>query len=432
MLITLVDVKSNSGSMNKDLAGGFGTASTFGNTPFLRFLTRVKKGKVNIPIMAFGYLSAILKERGYDVRLSRGELVEGTDVYIVSTSTVAHGAEMEFAQRAKGSGALVGFVGSMCSALPDMFLPMGDFVIRGEAENVLYGTGPEGLSGVVDSGFVEDLDNLPFPDWSIFEYDRFSYSIYLKDKPVFPILSSRGCPYPCGYYCPYPSMQGKRFRPRAPENVIEEIRYLVENYGARGLLFRDPVFTFDMDRAVLIAEGIIKNGFDVRWVCETSPAHLLRHEQLELMRRAGLRGINIGIESADPDVLKASKRAASPHEYIFELVGLCKELGIRVGAFYTIGNMADTKESIEKTIRFAKALNTPYAQFTIATPYPGTDFNNDVKDLISSGRWDEFDGYTPVFKHPALTCRELLGLKEKAMRSYYLRLKWLLEYLGII
>lgn len=209
MRMTLVDVKKRKGVINKDLAGGFGTTSAFGETPFLRFLSWIKKGSVNIPIMTLGYLSAILKAKGFDVRLSTGEMVEGTDVYLIYTSVIEHDSELEFSKMAKKSGALVGFVGASCSALPDIFLPHGDFVIRGEPEGAMQKGEPWNMKGVIDSDSIGDLDELPFPDWRIFDYNRFSYSIYLKNKPIFPILSSRGCPYLCGYYYPYPFYAGQ-------------------------------------------------------------------------------------------------------------------------------------------------------------------------------------------------------------------------------
>lgn len=226
-------------------------------------------------------------------------------------------------------------------------------------------------------------------------------------------------------------MQGRKFRVRTPENVVEEIKALIKNYGARGILFRDPIFTFDMERTTLIAEGIIKNSFDIQWVIETHPSHLNR-ELLKLMHRAGLKGVNIGIESSESNVLKACRRKDYPREGLFDLLSYCKDLRIKMGAFYIIGQISDTRESIKNTIKFAKRLNTDYAQFTICTPYPGTLFYDEIKSLIHSKKWDEFDGYTPVFNHPLLSSKELLDFKTKAMRSYYLRPKWLLSYIGVI
>ena len=430
MSVCLVDVKAQRGTVNKDLAGGFGTRSSFGTSLSLKIAAVLKKGMINIPVMSLGYLSSMLKEAGIDLHFSEGRVPDDADACIVYTSLVEHEAEIAFAGTARRAGCRVGFVGPMATALPDLFLEHGDFVIKGEPEAAAGKYSPEAWRGVVDAGLVADLDALPFPDWSIFDSKRFSYKIYLKKGPIFPVLTSRGCPHPCGYYCPYPFMQGGRIRSRTPENVILEIQSLLRDYGAKGILFRDPHFTFDRERTARIAELLISARYEIPWVCETHPAHL-DLELLRLMHRAGLRGLNLGIESADSAVLKACRRGDYSRDKISELVRLCRRLGIRTGAFYTIGQMDDTRESIEDTIKFAQFLNADYAQFTIATPYPGTAFYDEVKPLLTTDNWQEFDAYTPVFRHPFLTKQELLHLKEKAMFSYYFRPAWLLRYFGI-
>ena len=430
MNITLVDVRTMKAGENKDLAGGLGTLNKLGDSMFLRVLSRLKGDMINLPLMCLGYLTSVMRSGGNDVRLSRGETVEGTDVYLVYTSLIRHEDEMEFARRIRGGTAKVGFFGALCTVAPEMFLEHGDFVITGEAE----GLSPEifrNLAGRIDAGLVGDLDGLPFPDWSGFNYHDFRYSTYIKERPVFPVLSSRGCPNACGYYCPYPAVQGRKFRARSPENVLQEVKRLVMDYGAKGIMFRDPIFTLDMDRAALITERFIKSGLDISWACETSLVNL-DEGLIKIMKRSGLKGINLGIESSDPDVLKSLGRKSLPQKRIQEIVKLCRSLGIKIGAFYILGNMADTRESIEDTIRFSRSLNTDYAQFTIATTYPGTGFDKDMDGLKCFRDWQDLDACTPVFKHPSLSREQLISLKAKAMRSYYLRPRWLLSRLGAL
>lgn len=429
MNICLADVRTRSGAVNKDLAGGFGTASAFGTSLLMRGAARLKRGMVDLPIMSLGYLSAILASRGAEVTASRGALPPGADVCLVHASLVEHEAELAFADEARRAGARVGFVGPLATERPETFLAHGDFVVAGEPEQAAGTVDLATARGVVRSDRVADLDSLPFPDWSPFDHARFSYGIYLRRGPVFPVLSSRGCPLGCGYYCPYPSTQGKALRTRSPEAVVAEVGWLRRRFGAAGVVFRDPLFTLDRDRAARIAELLVDAGHGLPWACETHPAFLDR-ELLALMHRAGLRGISFGVESASPEVLRGGRRAGCSPEALAGLVASCRALGIRTGAFYVIGQLEDTRERIEATMALSRALDTDYAQFTIATPYPGTPFFGDLEPRLLGRSWRHFDAYTPVFRHPTLTADELLRLKERAMAGYYLRPAWLLRFLG--
>ena len=87
----------------------------------------------------------------------------------------------------------------------------------------------------------------------------------------------------------------------------------------------------------------------------------------------------------------------------------------------------DTKETIKNTINYAKKLNTHVAQFFISTPFPGTEFYEQVKDKIYAD-WESFDSFTPTFMHKNLTPTELLKLKESAYTQYYFRPGYLFKY----
>lgn len=429
MRITLVDVQTRKTAINKDLSGGFGTSSDFGNGLAGTLLKKMKKHGVRLPVLAFGYLAAILRQQGHDVRFSTGASVPGTDLYLIYASLVEHAAEIDCARRLKQEeGARIGFMGSLATARPELFRAVADLVITGEPEGLLADGGIITQSGVIRIEPLPDLDRLPFPDWDPFPYHQFSYAHYLPARPFFPILSSRGCPYSCGYYCPYPAFQGRQLRLRSVTNVVDEIEQLINKYQARSLLFRDPIFTLDKRRAGGIAEEIINRRLVIRWVCET---HLSRldPELIDIMFEAGLRGLNVGVESIDPEVLKGVKRKAYSLEHQETIIRYAEEKGIRVGAFYIFGNPGDTERSIQATIDYALGLNTSFAQFTISTPYPGTQFFEDLKDRLLTNRWEDFDIYTPTFAHPNFTPADLTELKQKAYSLYYFRWKWLRRYL---
>ena len=152
-------------------------------------------------------------------------------------------------------------------------------------------------------------------------------------------------------------------------------------------------------------------------------------ELLVALHKAGLRVINIGIESVREDILKKSGRLPIGIKHQEDIIDFCKKTGIKVIAFYILGLKDDTKESILETIRYAKKLNTYLAQFTISTPYPGTKFYDDMKSRITTKDYSLYDANHLVYRHDNLAEKEIYRLKERAFVSYYFRPMWIFEYI---
>lgn len=417
--------------INKDLAGGFGTATYFGDSILSRILTFSKKKTVSLPSLDLAYIASILKRNGNDVVYTDdiSKITNEAKLIIIRSSIVDYNSDIQASQILKdklGANVKIGFIGAFSSVKPELYLPYADFVLTGEGENYFFKHGKNNfdeLKGLINADMIRDLDELPFPLWELYDYAKFSYLPTLKGKPFFPILSSRGCSLSCAYYCPYPLMSGRTVRYRSVENVIEEIKYLKDKYSMKSLLFRDPIFTFDKKRAAFMAEEMMKSNIKVEWACETR-LDLLDEKLIDLLYSSGLRAFNVGIESSIENVLKASKRKTIERNYQERIIKYCHKKGIKVSAFYIFGLPEDNKESILKTIKYAKYLNTHIAQFTICTPYPATKFYADNKDLIFEKDWEKFDAYTPVFNSGKVSPDQLLKLKDYAYRSYYFRLKW--------
>lgn len=439
MKVLLFEIKARDSKkcVNKDLAGGMGTGTWIGKSWRAKFFEYVKKKSVVLPEITSAYLAAIFKNAGWEVeRVEVGRWLEVrvvvADLALVPSSIVDCFHEREVARVLKNRGLKVGVYGTFASALPDFFINDADFVIRGEAEAaaIKIVNQKELPSGVFEAGQVEDLDSLPFPDWSLFPLNKYSYSPALNKKPVTVMLASRGCPHTCSYYCAYPLLSGSQLRLRSVDNVIEEIKNLKDKYGIKAIDFRDALFICGKQRTRELAEKMISNNLKIIWSCETRLDQIDK-ELLDIMYRAGLRNINVGIESSNPEILKKSRRLPVLNDYQNEMVDYCHKLGVTVAAFYLIGLEDDTKESVLETIKYAKKLNTLVAQFAIVTPYPGTGFFEKLEkeNLIFSHNWEDYDEYTPVFKHKNLKAAELLKLKELAFTSYYFRPVYLLKHL---
>ena len=427
MKIALLEAFSSSRRyISKDTQGGFGTRTSVGNSIRARVLEIVKQKGVKIPIMSLGYISGIFRKYGHQVVVNK---VDDADLVIIPSSIVDYKHEIATARQIKDlTKAKVGFIGPFATVKPEIFLQMADFVIGGEPEAVATKIAEKNEipDGYIKGEIIENLDTIPFPNWDGFDINSYSYFPSIKVKPFLTIQSSRGCPLPCNYYCPYPLVQGKKLRKRSVNNVMEEILYLKNIYNVKGLMFRDPVFTLDKERTKEIARGI--KGLGIEWGCETH-IDFLDEELVRIMYESGLKTIEVGIESANKNLLKSIHRGGNYLNRREGVVRYCENLGIRISAFYILGLPEDTRESIGETIRYAKSLNTSAAQFTILTPYPGTEFFKEVEKDIATREWERFDGYTPVLNYKNISKDELLSLKERAFLEYYYRPGWLLKLL---
>jgi len=434
MRICLLDIQEHpDGYINRDLAGGYGSATRYGNSPFARTLSLIKRMGLRLPPLTLGYLAAIFHRAGHEVVFATNEVPRRRDLFIILSSIVGARSEMKKGDEIRReTDTPVCYVGTFASVRPDLYIEHGDSVIAGEPENaareIAKGEMPR---GIIKSSPVEHLDSLPFPFWDIFPIYEYSYAPVIMAKPFLTVSTSRGCPYPCFYYCPYTAAQGRRLRTRTIPGVMEELKELRRKYGIKGSFFRDPIFTIDRNRSLELADAIEMADLGIRWACET---HLetLDEALLSKLYDAGLRAINVGIEGASEDVLKRIKRTAVSATHAERIVRYCGRRGIHVSAFYILGSPDDTEENIKRTLRYAKHLNTDAAQFTISTPYPGTPYYEDMRDMIDVHDWEYYTGFYSVFRHPRITRGRLHQLKDHAYLSYYLRPKWLLHMIRTI
>lgn len=420
--------------VGKDQNAGYGANTYVGDSILARILTLAKKRKRRIPFLLLGYLASILQNNGHEVIIINGNEPPEVDLIVMPTSIVDCKNEVEFGKRIKRErkGTKVGLIGPFAGVKPEYYKDSYDFIISGEPEQIFMSiTDSKIPDGYVVSEPIKDLDSLPFPNWDLFPVDQFGYKPILLKKPMLPILSSRGCVYKCDY-CAY-RVYYSTYRKRSPQKVVEEIKYLKERYGIRAMIFRDPLFTGDPKRTKKIAELIIKEHLndDFEWACETR-LDLISEDAIDLYYDSGMRGLNVGIESFDPDIMKKAERISINVAHQNKIINHCHKKGIRVAAFYILGLEEDTEESIEKTIEYSKKLNTLVAQYSINTPLPGTPLFEKLIHKIYEKDWQKYSCLHPVFKHDNLSKKQLLKLKEKAWVSYYFRLGYFMKHLKTI
>jgi anaerobic magnesium-protoporphyrin IX monomethyl ester cyclase len=347
------------------------------------------------------------------------------DLILILTSIIDFSREIYFASKIKkeNSKVKVGFFGGMSAANPALYAENADFVVTGEIENALMNNHIGDFKGIIDGGFMSDLDQLPYPDWENVRKWKTQYGLFHRKKGrVLPILSSRGCPMSCSYYCTYPLVQGHKYRWRSAENVIAEIQFLQERYSISTLIFRDPIFTLRMERIEELCSLIIGNNIHIYWLCETHPRYLTQ-ELIKLMKKAGCVSIKLGIESGNLQVMNHSYRNSFDLDNQRQILRTCEENGISVLGFFILGYFDDHLESLQQTLEYAINLNPLGAQFSIATPYPGTPwYSTLVKENYNLDPiYENYTQYNLVYNHPKLTAKELENWKNKAYRKFYFR-----------
>lgn len=261
-----------------------------------------------------------------------------------------------------------------------------DFVLTGEGDliiaELLSGKSREGTAWLEEGALREapetllaDLDRLPILRRSLVPSHLYRYP-RLGDG-VATFQTSRGCPFSCGYYCPYPLVQGKKWRAMSAERVVRELKHLCEVDGLSKVFFRDATFTLDKQRATSICEGILELGLELTWWCETR-VDCLTEPLLELMSRAGCVGINIGVETGDDVMIRERARKNVGVQQVTALSRFCKKLGLKLHFLLLIGLPGETRASLLETLRLVDQLEPESLGVTTATPYPGTPMHEDA------------------------------------------------------
>jgi radical SAM superfamily enzyme YgiQ (UPF0313 family) len=430
MRVVIADLKGRGGFVNKDtVVGGYGSRFR-GFSWTTRWIERVRKLFQNVPSIHAGYIASILSKAGHEVTITQNELVEG-DIAFVLSSLVDYKHEIEWVQEAKKKyrGMRVGFFGAPATHMPELLQDHADFIIKGEPEQAAMRIAAGEIpSGTLASPAIDDLDSLPFPAWHLFPGGRHAVgrSIFASHHS-FPILSSRSCPEFCTY-CPHRITAP--YRARSAENVVAEIEAICKRFGETYFIFRDPLFTEERERAIGIAEGILRKNLKVKFECETRLDDLDK-DLLNLLHRAGLDTITFGVESMDPATLKRVGRRPIPPEHQRAIIEHCRDKGITTEGFYVLGFLTDTIESIRSTIDYSIDLGSNVALYKILTPFPGTPLFKHMKSLITETDWEKFDGYSPTFTHPNMTHSELQHLLGSAYCRFYIRASFAMHYFGI-
>lgn len=236
------------------------------------------------------------------------------------------------------------------------------------------------------------------------------------------IFTSRGCPFHC-IYCH--NIFGKRYRTRSPENVLAEIKTLIEKYSIRDFEIIDDSFNLDMKRAKEICDLIIRENLNIKISFPNAiRGDIMDEELLYKLKRAGTYLLTYAIETGSPRLQRFIKKNINLFQIKWAISQTVK-LGIFTHGFFILGFPTETKEEILKTIEFASQVDLHTATFFIANPYRGTELSRIARQMGKDVNID-FDNYSYAaanFNLSEVEDKEFFRLQRKAYRVFYLNMR---------
>lgn len=280
--------------------------------------------------------------------------------------------------------------------------------------------------------YITDLDTLPLPARHLMP----ALSAYhptpatYKKFPVGTMITSRGCPNRCSF-C-FRGVFGNSWRYRSPQNVVDEMEILITKFGAREIRIWDDTFNIFPKRVMAICRLIIKRGLKIPWTClgrvnQVDPA------MLKLMKKAGCWQISYGIEAGNDKVLASIDKGITK-QMVKAAIKMTYKEGISSLGFFILGLPGESEQTMTETIEFAKSLPLDAANFTIATPYPGTKLWDiaKVKGFLKDVSYEKLVVNLPEQPHfvpEGLTAEIVQKYEKKAYREFYRNPRFILRQL---
>lgn len=379
----------------------------------------------------------------------------GPDVVVLETSTPSVKADGAFAEKVKAGlpSVRIIVVGTHPAAVPEETLedmpavdaaccseyetPVAEYCAElqkggdGSAARGLVVRTAGGLRRTPAAPLIANLDDIPSP---VGVYKRFltpeHYYFAAAGYPGVMLMTGRGCPNRCSWCVLPQTMHGRRYRHFSPERVVADIEEVCEVFPqCKELWLDDDTFTADRKHVHRVCELLIEKKLrfargPLKWYCNARPP--LDLETMRLMRRAGCRLIVVGFESGDPDILKAMHKGFTI-EQGHEVMRNSRLAGLLVHGCFVVGNPGETRESMERTLRYAIDLNPDSAQFYFINPYPGTEYFQWAVDngcLLERdySRWlDENGALRCVLNLPGMDAGEMTEFCRNAFRRYHFR-----------
>jgi hopanoid biosynthesis associated radical SAM protein HpnJ len=373
------------------------------------------------------------------------------ELLVLFTSTPGFDVDVKIAEMMKdvNSKLKVAFVGPHVTIRPEQSLSASkaiDFVVKREFDypirDFAMGKLLEEIPSVVfrkNGGFqhnpeapvIEDLDALP---WVTKVYKRDldfrRYNVPFLLNPYISFYTTRGCPAQCTF-CLWPQTHsGHRWRLRSSDDITNECRWALENFpGIKEIFFDDDTFNYQKARTIELCSKLKQLKFT--WSCTSRVT--TDYDTLKAMKEAGCRLLIVGYESGDQQILKNIKKGATI-DMARRFTANCKKLGLIIHGDFIVGLPGETRETIRKSIDFAKELDVETIQVSLGHPFPGTEFYDHIKKngliTLDEKMTDDAGHQLPNYQYPGLDRAELVDWVERFYAEFYFRPKVALRLIG--
>ena len=331
------------------------------------------------------------------------------------------------------------------SYMPDTMLqnPEIDYVVMGEGENAMVqlatlitnGNDEKAIAKIPGvacrlkgkivknpPNIITDVDSIPYPARHLLPMQIYDRQIgYLSVKPVDVVNVIRGCPYDCAY-CETKNLWGQECRAFSPLRVVEELEYMIKNYGSKGIYFIGDNFTINKKRTIDLCHLMRERKLNLQWACDTR-VDLLSRDLLREMHDAGCRTIFFGIQSGVPRILEKLNIHITP-EKVVEAFKLCRQEGIRVASSFMLGIPGETIADMEATYRFARKINPDWCTFYVFTACPTSRL---YEEVLQKHLYDRMDDFLAFVKTDQFDYETVVAIQQRYQRGFNTAPKTLLR-----
>ncbi|MGJ3238324.1 MAG: B12-binding domain-containing radical SAM protein [Anaerolineae bacterium] len=408
----------------------------FGQSYFLRFDEKLWDAMQPYPPLGTLYAAAIMREQGYRVSVFDAMLAqspaewherlqaerpryavifEDNFNYLSKMSLLRmRDAAFEMIAYAKELGCVVIVAGADMTDHSERYLAQGaDYVLLGEGEatlaeliNYLEAIATVGnplqesdlyqirslaykhADAVVKTParpVMRNLDELPFPAWELIDVARYR-AIWQTHHGYFSMnmVTTRGCPFHCNW-CAKP-IWGQKYSSRSPENVVQEMKWLKEQYQPDHIWFMDDIMGIRDRWIEEFADLLDQHDAHIPFKSLNRADLLLRGNTIPALARAGAEIVWIGAESGSQKILDAMDKGTQV-EQIYDATRQAHAHGIKVAFFLQFGYSGETHEDIQHTLQMVRDLMPDDIGISVSYPLPGTPFYERVRRELDRENW---------------------------------------------
>ena len=234
-----------------------------------------------------------------------------------------------------------------------------------------------------DRAIDMDIDRFAFPDYEPFGLEKIN---------TYSIITSRGCPYNCTYCF----RSSPKWRARSPENIIEELKFAIDNYNIEEFAIIDDSFNANPKRVEKICDLLESNNIKLPWSCSGVRANKMSDSLAKRMKETGCYGINIGVETLEPELYDVLNRSM-PMKDVINCIRILKKYDFYSIAYCMIGIPGQTKEKTWSTFKKLKALGINYPRFSLLLPFPGTKMHEIVYSLPGVKKIEDYKRISTIW-----------------------------------